>query len=469
VDAPLELHQRAQFKLTARFATTLVSLGVGPAGAQWPSYRQWTIRNVTQPLPETARFAALRSRNFTLLFTGLIVSNTGTWMQNVASGWLVLQLTNSPLWLGLLGLSFALPMCLLPLFAGAVVDRVHRIRLLYLTQTLQMLTAFALAALTWLGLINVWHVLASQFIIGVLLAFDNPARQSLIPDLVERRDLLNALSLNSATYNGAALVGPALAGALLAPLGAGTLFFLNGVSYLAVLMALLAMRDVPVPPSRQHASLWASAWQGMAYALRSRVVLGLLLLSAVASLFGRSYQVLLPIFARDIWHSGPQAYGLLLGSAGAGALVGAFGLAAIRNVRRHNLVMLASGLLFSVALIAFAVSPSLPLGIALVFVAGVTSTVLGTMIATFLQVDAPPELRGRVMSLYAITLIGLPSLGALGTGAAAEQLGGIAGAPRAVLVSALLLIVVVVAFAPFFIRQDRLTTSEIPAGRGPSR
>lgn len=413
--------------------------------------------------PTTARFAALHSRNFTLLFTGLIVSNTGTWMQNVAGGWLVLQLTNSPLWLGLLGLSFALPMTVLPLFAGAVVDRVHRIRMLYLTQTLQMLTAFALAALTWLGAINVWHVLAAEFIIGLLLAFDNPARQALIPDLVDRRHLLNALSLNSATYNGAALIGPALAGAMLGPFGAGTLFFFNGISYLAVLIALLAMRDVHLPPDRPRPSLRASVWLGLAYALRSRVVFSLLLLSAVASLFGRSYQVLLPIFARDIWHGGPEAYGLLLASAGAGALAGAFGLAARREVTRRNTVMLGSGLLFSASLIAFALSPNLPLGIVLLFVAGVTSTVLGTMIATFLQVDAPPELRGRVMSLYAITLIGLPSLGALGTGAFAEWLGGTAGAPRAVLISAVLLAAVVMAFAPFFLRRDRDEATEEPA------
>ncbi len=413
--------------------------------------------------PVAVRFAALRSRNFTLLFTGLIVSNVGTWMQNVACGWLVLQLTNSPLWLGLLGLSFALPMVVLPLFAGAVVDRVHRIRLLYLTQSLQMLTAFALAALTWLGLINVWHILASEFIIGVLLAFDNPARQALIPDLVDRRDLLNALSLNSATYNGAALLGPALAGAMLAPLGAGALFFVNGVSYLAVLIALLAMRDIRLPSIRPRATWWTSVWQGPAYALRSPVVFGLLLLSAFASLFGRSYQILLPIFGRDIWHGGPQAYGLLLASAGGGALAGAFGLAAVREVKHRNTVMIASGLAFSASLIAFALSPSLSLGIALVFVAGLTSTVLGTVIATFLQVDAPSDLRGRVMSLYAITLIGLPSLGALGTGAAAEWLGGTAGAPRAVLISAILLAVVVVACAPFFLRRDRVAAAEEPA------
>ena len=187
------------------------------------------------------RYAALRYRNFSLLWSGLIVSNMGTWMQNVANGWLVLQLTNSPLWLGLLGLSFAVPMIVIPPFAGAVVDRVHRVRLLFFTQSMQAVTAVALAVLTWLGKVQTWHILLASFVGALLLAFDNPARQALIPDLVRPRDLLNALSLNSATYTGAALVGPALAGALLGPFGPGTLFFINGVSFLAVIVALLVL------------------------------------------------------------------------------------------------------------------------------------------------------------------------------------------------------------------------------------
>ena len=162
--------------------------------------------------PARRRYAALHYRNFTLLWSGLIVSNMGTWMQNVANGWLVLQLTNSPLWLGFLGLSFAVPMIVIPPFAGAVVDRVHRIRLLYFTQSMQLVTAIVLAVLTWTGVIRPWHILLASFVGAALLAFDNPARQALIPDLVQPRDLLNALSLNSATYTGAALVGPALAG-----------------------------------------------------------------------------------------------------------------------------------------------------------------------------------------------------------------------------------------------------------------
>src|SRR5512139_834482 len=315
------------------------------------------------------RFAALRHRNFTLLWSGLLVSNVGTWMQNVAQSWLVLQLTNSPLWLGLLGLSFAIPMIVFPLVGGAVSDRVNRIRLLYLTQTGQMLVAFALAILTWSNLINVWYILIGSFLSSTFLAFDNPTRQALIPDLVPRRDLLNALSLNSATYTGAALLGPAIAGALLGPLGAGTLFFLNGISYGAVIIALWAMRDVRTHAGGQHASLGDAMLSGLRYAWRSRLIRALLVLSALAAIFGRSYQNLLPIFARDIWSGGEEGYGLLLSAAGAGALVGAFGLASIKNVRRQGAVMISSGLIFTLTLSAFALSPSLALGILLLFIA----------------------------------------------------------------------------------------------------
>lgn len=396
------------------------------------------------------RYAALQYRNFTLIWTGLIVSNMGTWMQNVANGWLVLQLTDSPLWLGLLGLSFALPMILIPPFAGVVVDRVHRIRLLYITQSLQMLTAIALAILTWTGLIQTWHILLGAFIGAAALAFDNPARQALIPDLVEPRDLLNALSLNSATYTGAALVGPALAGALLQPLGAGALFFINGISFLAVVFALAAMTNVRTHGGGQFASLRSSLRSGFSYAWHSRMIISLLALSALGGVFGRSYQNLLPVFGRDIWHAGPEGYGLLLASAGGGALVGAFGLASFRRWHHQGAVMLISGFLFALSLIAFAISPSIWLGLILLFITGVTSTVFATIISTFIQFAVPNELRGRIMSLYTITLIGLPSLGALGSGAVAEWLGGIPGAPRAILLSAVVLSVILVLVIPLF-------------------
>ena len=401
-----------------------------------------------------ARFAALQYRNFKLLWYGLIVSNVGTWMQNVANGWLVLQLTNSPLWLGILGLSFAIPMIILPPLAGPIVDRVNRIQLLLFTQSMQAIIAIVLALLTWYGQVQVWNILLATFISAALLAFDNPARQSLVPGLVKPHDLLNALSLNSATYTGAALIGPALAGLLLGPLGAGTLFFLNGISFLAVIIALLAMRDVTTHSGGQHGTLGSAFWRGLSYAWNDRFILGLLALSALSAVFGRSYQNLLPAFSRDIWHAGPQGYGLLLAAAGGGALVGAFGLASFKQVPKQGAVMVASGLIFSLCLIFFALSPLFELGLALLFIAGVTSTIFSTIISTFIQLAVPNEMRGRVMSLYTVTLIGLPSLGALGSGALAEWLGGVQGAPHAVLWGAIVLTVILLFVIPVFWRRD---------------
>ena len=412
--------------------------------------------NSKQPMqdPPQRRYAALRYRNFTLLWAGLIVSNMGTWMQNVANGWLVLQMTNSPLWLGVLGLSFALPMIVLPPFAGTVVDRVHRIRLLFITQSMQMLIALTLAALTWLGRVQVWHILLASFLGAAMLAFDNPARQALIPDLVEPGDLLNALSLNSATYTGAALIGPALAGVMLAPLGAGTLFFLNGISFLAVIFALTALQNVRTHGGGGGDSLRRSFWIGLSYAWRSRFIMGLLGLSALGSIFGRSYQNLLPAFGRDIWNAGPEGYGLLLSSAGGGALVGAFGLASFKRIKNQGAVMIVNGFLFGISLIAFALSPSILVGLVFLFIAGITSTVFSTVISTFIQITVPNEMRGRVMSLYTVTLIGLPSLGALGSGAVAQWLGGLSGAPRAVLLGAIVLLVIIIVVLPVFWKAD---------------
>jgi MFS family permease len=422
---------------------------------------------MTEPTVQQPRFAALQHRNFTLLWSGLIVSNVGTWMQNVAQGWLVLQLTNSPVWLGFLGLSFALPMIFLPLVGGVVADHVDRIRLLYFTQTGQMLTALALAILCWTGLVNVWYILGAAFINSALLAFDNPARQALVPDLVPPQHLMNALSLNSASYNGAALFGPALAGVLLSPVGAGGLFFINAVSYLAVIFALMGVRNVRRHSGAdQRLALGKEIMSGLSYAWRVRFILALLGLSALAAVFGRSYQNLLPVFARDIWKGGEVGYGILLSAAGGGALIGAFWLASFRHLKRQGAVMIASGLVFSLCLVLFAVSPSLLLGGILLFIGGLASTVYGTMIATFIQVTVPNQIRGRLMSLYAITLIGLPSLGALGSGFLAQQLGGLQGAPRAVLIGGALVGVVLLAVASLFWKRD---IAPIPEGQFPPR
>jgi MFS family permease len=434
---------------------------------------------VTATSPQRARYPALRHRNFTLIWSGLLVSNMGTWMQNVAQSWLIYKLTgNDPLYLGWLGLSFAIPMIVLPPLGGAVADRVDRIRLLYITQTSSLLLAALLALLTWSGAVQPWHILVATFVGAALLAFDNPTRQSLIPELVPREDLLNALSLNSATYTGAALVGPAIAGTLLDVVGAGWLFMLNAISYLAVIRALRVMRDPP-RERRRAVSLADALFGGFVYAWRHKLILFLLVLAALAALFGRSYQQLLPVFADDIWRVGSGGYGALLSAGGAGALIGAFAMSSVREIRRQGRVLIVSGLVFCATLAAFALSPWFWPGVALLVAVGISSTVFTTMIATVIQLRVPGELRGRVISLYAITLIGLPSLGALGIAALARglgdsapaawarlplalldalgvdaltgRLGDTAGAPRAIVLGVLALTLVLAATAPAFL------------------
>ena len=369
------------------------------------------------------RYPALRHRNFTLIWSGLLVSNMGTWMQNVAQSWLIYQLGNrDPLYLGLLGLSFAIPMIVVPPFGGVVADRVDRIKLLYVTQTCAALLAVILAILTWTNLIRPWHMLAISFLGALLLAFDNPTRQALIPELVPREDVMNALSLNSATYTGAALVGPAISGLLLDVVGAGWLFIGNALTFLAVLGALYAMHDAP--RGHRTPTPWGTAvLSGFKYAWEHKVVLALLSLSALSGLFGRSYQQLLPIFADAVWNSGPGGYGTLLSAGGGGALLGAFLMASIREIRGHGRLVLVSGLAFCGALGAFALSASFWPGVVLLVVVGIAATAFSTLIATVIQLRVPGQLRGRVMSLYTVTLIGVPSLGALAVTAAAKALG----------------------------------------------
>lgn len=424
------------------------------------------------------RYPALHHRNFTLIWSGLLVSNMGTWMQNVAQSWLLYKLTgNSTLYLGWLGLSFAIPMILVPPFGGAVADRVDRVRLLYLTQTCSLLLATVLAMLTWADLIRPAHILITTFIGAFLLAFDNPTRQALIPELVPHDTVQNAISLNSATYTGAALVGPALAGVLLDVVGAGWLFMLNALSFFAVIGALRAMRDAP-SRSVKPASFRDSLFGGLVYVVKHRLILLLLGLSAAAALFGRSYQQLLPVFADDIWRTGSFGYGALLSAGGAGALLGAFGVSSLPAIRHQGRVMLISGVTMCLTLLLFALSRSFWLGVVLLLATGIASTVFTTMIATVIQLRVPNELRGRVMSLYAITLIGLPSLGALGIATLARtlaqeqqsggawfvyqllnllqikqltsNLGPASGAPRAVVLGALLLIALLLIAMPVF-------------------
>ena len=361
----------------------------------------------------TRQYPSLQHRPYRLLWSGLLVSNMGTWMQNVAQNWLIYKMTNNdPRYLGWMGLAFAIPMILLPPIGGYLADRFPRARILQMTQWSMMVLATVQALLTFANLNTPWLILVATFLNATLLAVDNPTRQALIPTLVPRADLMNALALNSATYNGAALIGPALAGFLLGILGAGWLFAGNAVSFLAVIYAVTQMPAAEVHAAQQT-TLAEAMTGGVRYAWQHKLTGVLLFISTIMSIFGRSYQQLLPIYADDIWRINAQGYGILLSAAGAGAMIGALGLASLPQITPNRRNLRIAGLGFAVLLAGFALSPWWWLGAVLLVMVGIISTAATTMIATMLQLAVPAQLRGRVMSLHAVTLIGVPSFGGL--------------------------------------------------------
>jgi MFS family permease len=382
-----------------------------------------------RPAPAGRRFGALRHRDFAVLWGGLLLSNTGSWMQTTAQGYLVYQLTSSPLALGVLGLSFALPMLLLPPLGGVVADRIDRLALLRLTNVLWIVMTLVLAVLTWKGAVTFELIFLVSFLGAVLLAFDNPARQALVPDLVPPAELLSAISLNAVVYTGASLVGPAVAGVILGAAGAdlyrgaALVFGLNAVSYLAVLVPVVWwIRVPPRPRPAAPASFGAELREGLHYVGARRPLVLLLLLTAVTSVFGRSFTQLMPVFARDVLGVGPGGLGLMYAAPGAGTLVGGTGLAALRRVGSRRRLVTWSTVAFALSIFGFAASRSYPLSLLLLFAGGLTVTVAGATIATLLQARVPGALRGRVMSLQTLAIIGMGPLGGLLSGALATWL-----------------------------------------------
>jgi MFS family permease len=372
----------------------------------------------TWRLPRT--FSALRYHNFRLYWFGQMISLAGTWMQSVAQGWLVYELTHSPFALGLVGFAASLPVLLFSLFGGVLADRVNRRSLLVATQTLSMIQAFLLAGLTFTGLVQVWHVILLAFTLGAINAFDNPARQAFVVEMVDREDLMNAIALNSTVFNLARVLGPAIAGALLALVGVTACFFLNGVSFLAVIAGLLAMNLRPTRRPARIGSMWTNLADGLRYIRADPTVLTLIALVAVIGIFGMPYATLMPIFADQVLHVGEQGYGFLLSMMGLGALIGALGVASLGNFRHKGWLLTAGDLLFPAMLLLFSLSRSfvvsafllMGVGAALVSRAATTNTLVQTMI--------PDELRGRVMSVYTMMFLGMTPLGAFQAGVVAN-------------------------------------------------
>lgn len=382
------------------------------------------------------RFAAVRSRNFRLLWLGLLISHTGTWMASVGIGWTVYALTGSPLYLGLNSLAFAAPMLVLPIIGGVVADRVPRVRLMMLCQAGMMAGAAALALLAHTGHLRVEIIIALNFLEGVFLAFENPTRHALIPDLVAPDALLSAVSLAGASYQSAAFLGPALAGALLSAVGnerVYVLFYLNALSFGAVLLSLALLRGVP---ERRAAGSGGSVWhylrEGLRYVRETPATRTLIALALVVSVCGRSYVALLPVFARDILTVGARGLGFLLAAPGAGTIAGSLLLAARGDIRRRGRYYVLANLGFAACLAAFVLSRHFALSLVMLFAGGGLVATAGTTLVTMLQERTPPQVRGRVLSLITMTFIGAPSLGGLVMGATATAV----GAPAALLAGA---------------------------------
>jgi MFS family permease len=366
---------------------------------------------------------SLRARNYRLFIGGQLISLVGTWMQTVAQSWLVYRLTDSGAMLGLIGFAGQIPVFVLAPLGGVIADRFDRHRVLISTQSTMMVLALTLAGLTLSGVIEVWQIFVLASLLGLANAFDIPARQAFIVQMVYRDDLVNAIALNSSMVNGARIVGPAVAGIVVAAVGEGWCFLLNGLSYIAVLTALVSMRITSRRQSHVSISAWASIVEGFAFAWHTTPVRALLLLLGLVSLMGMPYTVLMPIFADRILQGGPDAYGLLMSSSGVGALAGAASLTVRRSVRGLGRWVAVSATAFGLCLIAFSFSRSLWLSGLVLMPAGFFMMVEMAASNTLIQSMVPDRLRGRVMAVYSMMFMGMAPLGALFAGALASPLG----------------------------------------------
>jgi len=368
-------------------------------------------------------FAALRHRNYQLYFGGQLVSNAGTWMQVIAQGWLVYQISHSDLMLGIVGFAAAIPSLLVTPWGGVVVDRMPKRRLLLLTQTGAMLLAFILAALTFTGVVREWHIVLLAAGLGFVNAFDAPARQSFVVELVGRQDLPNGIALNSLMFNSARVIGPAVGGLLLAAVGTAWCFTINGLSFLAVLLGLAAMNLEDHAGAGSAESPLRQLWQGVQYVAGEPVLSGLLLLSLCFSVFGFSYATLLPAFVERVLHQGPQVFGWVTAATGVGAVAGALLIANHRGKMPRGEWLMLAGLGFPIVLAIFSFTNYVLLSLILAFGLGFGFMSQFTMMNTLLQTRVEDRFRGRVMALYALTFSGFAPFGNLAVGALSERIG----------------------------------------------
>jgi MFS family permease len=384
---------------------------------------------VPDPEPSSlpAPLRAFASRDFRLFFAGQLVSLIGTWMQSVAQSWLVLELTNSPFRLGLVGsLQFA-PVLVLSFFAGAMADRLPKRRLLIATQSVMCAQALLLAALVHRGHVQYWHVAVMAVVYGIANTVDMPTRQSFVAEMVGRGALRSAIALNSALFNGARVIGPALAGLVIAQWGTALAFYFNGLSFLPVIAALAALRTDGAARTAGGRSLGHEIAEGVRYALRTpRIALILSLVMAVSAFFF-NYNTLVPLLARDVLHQDAHGFGLLMTSVGLGAVAGAVGLASLGTERPPTQMLIASALVLGLVMMLTAAVTRFGAAVALLAIMGFCGMLFMTGANTTVQLTVPDDLRGRVMSLHTLMFAGMTPFGALLVGSVTGALGPRAG------------------------------------------
>ncbi|OIN96194.1 MFS transporter [Candidatus Desantisbacteria bacterium CG1_02_38_46] len=374
---------------------------------------------------------ALRYKNYRLFFSGQCISLIGTWMQLVAMSWLVYRLTNSAFLLGVVGFAGQIPAFLLVPFAGVLIDRWNRHRILVITQILSMIQAFVLAFLTMTGIVTFGHIIFLAIFLGLVNAFDMPSRHSFVVDMVEKKeDLGNAIALNSSLVNGARLIGPPIAGVLIAAVGEGMCFLINAISFLAAIISLLSMKITPVEKETRRRNVLQELREGLTYAFSSIPIRYIILFLGLFSLVGMPYTILMPVFAKEILHGGPYTLGLLMGFSGGGALIGAIYLASRKSVRGLVRKIPIAASIFGVGLVVFSLSRILWLSLALMLITGFGMMVQLASSNTVLQTIVDDEKRGRVMSLYVMAFIGMAPFGSLLAGGLASLI----GAPNTLLI-----------------------------------
>jgi MFS family permease len=383
-------------------------------------------------------FRALRYPDYFWFWSSYFVSNVGSWMQGIAQGWLLFELTSSPFYLGLFS---SLRMVMLVSFfilGGIMSDRIDRRKVMLAIQWISALTALGLAVLVSTHSIRVWHIFVLGAITSTSWAFEQPVRQALLPQLVKREDLVNALALNAVTWNGAGLLGPSLVGVLVPYIGIDGCFYVNVVSYLAVIGALLRMHVPALNHDHTRSGVIQSLADAFGYVRREKIIATFLSVSAIFNIFGRSYITLLPVFAKDVLRLGASGFGFISAGPGLGTIIGSFTLASLGRVEAKRGRMVAILVLFSACLFAFAVSGNSRLAFGMLVVVGALSTVFETLLNTSIQLRVEESFRGRISGFYGLTGGGLRELGGMQAGFVAEW----TGAPFAIAAGTVVLVIV---------------------------